>query len=363
MIRLSTPRPAPSRHSASVATFASFSIAAGTPKRSLSTCPSATSSSGMLFEPSAWPVVRSITEGMPSPRAATPAPASGSIAATIPSTSSACEPVGVGTSRRSSTRPSPSIEPARIFVPPRSTPMTMGALTSRGYHTRPDGGRREALPGLQGRQGQGEGADRRARRAAVATRRRPPDEGAGSPALGPPDRADAAPPLRAPRRLDGRELPLLPRRRRRRERAAAQDRRGRARAAGGRARLEAVADPPARHRRRQDLGALGRGALGLDPARPNRPRPPPAGLPLDPARPARRHSRLRAVQDQCRLPARRRRPDDEDRTRAHGPAAEPRRDGRLRRLPHRDRRARRSRDRRAEADPLQPLRLPLRDGG
>ena len=81
-----------------MATFASFSTVAGTPKRSPITLPSETSSSGMLTEPSDWPVARSITDGIPNPSAATPAPASGSIAAAIPSSSSACEPVGVGTS-------------------------------------------------------------------------------------------------------------------------------------------------------------------------------------------------------------------------------------------------------------------------
>ena len=131
----------------------------------------------------------------------------------------------------------------------------------------------------------------------------------------------------------------------------------------GAARLEAVADPAARHRRRPDGRARRRPPLRLDPARPHRPRPAPARLPLDPARPPRRHPRLRPEQDQRRLPARRPGADDADGPRAHRPAAEPRRHGRLRRLPQRHRRARRGRDRRAEADPLEPLRLPLRDRG
>src|SRR5437588_457495 len=40
--------------------------------------------------------------------------------------------------------------PARIFVPPTSTPMTRCAFTPGGYHTPPDGvdRRREALPRL-----------------------------------------------------------------------------------------------------------------------------------------------------------------------------------------------------------------------
>ena len=189
----------------------------------------------------------------------------------------------------------------------------------------------------------------------------PPRQDARPAALEAPDRAHRAAALRAPRRLDGRELPLLPVRCRRRERTAAESRRGRPCAAGGSARLEAVADAAARHRRRQDRCALRRAPLRLDPPRPDRPRPAPAGVPLDPARPARRDPGPRHVQDQRRLPARRAGADAEDGPRAHRPAAEPRRPGRLRRLPHRDRRARRRRDRRAEADPVQPVRLPVCD--
>ena len=127
--------------------------------------------------------------------------------------------------------------------------------------------------------------------------------------------------------------------------------------------LEAVADPAARHRRRQTAAradARRSDSILLVRTDPGRQ---PARVPLDPARPARRHPRLRAEQDQRRLPARRARADDADRSRAHRPAAEPRRDRRLRRLPQRHRRARRGRDRRAEADPLEPLRLPVRDRG
>ena len=77
------------------------------------------------------------------------------------------------------------------------------------------------------------------------------------------------------------------------------------RAAGRRARLEAVADPAARHRRRPHRRARRRTPLRLDPARPHRPGPAPARVPLDPARPPRRHPGPRAEQDQRRLPARR----------------------------------------------------------
>ena len=164
-------------------------------------------------------------------------------------------------------------------------------------------------------------------------------------------------------RLARRELPRLPQRRRGGERAAAEGRGGEPRASGRPAADEAVADHAARHRRRQDRSAPGLPPLRLDPARPHRPEAAPDGVSVDPARPPRRHPRPGAEQDQRRLPARWAGADDEDGPGAHRPAAEPRRPRRLRQLQGGDRRARRGRDRRAEADPLQPLRLPLRDRG
>ena len=122
----------------------------------------------MLTEPSDLPVLRSITDGIPNPIAATRSSASGSIASTIASSSASWESVGVGTSCCSCSVPSASIEPVAIFVPPRSTPMTRWVPTGRGYHTAPDGGRREALPALQGRPHTREGADGAAAGAARA---------------------------------------------------------------------------------------------------------------------------------------------------------------------------------------------------
>ena len=52
--------------------------------------------------------------------------------------------------------------PARIFVPPTSTPMTRCALTGGGYHNPPHGRRAEAVPRLPRRPRQGQGADSRA---------------------------------------------------------------------------------------------------------------------------------------------------------------------------------------------------------
>ena len=131
MIRSSTSRPAPRFHSPSAAAFASFCTAVGSPNRSSNTCRRFTSSSGMLIEPSATPVRASITDGTPNPRPPTSSVRTASTAAASPSTSSSWEPVGVGTSCRSWTCPSRSSSPARIFVPPRSTPMTRCESTGR----------------------------------------------------------------------------------------------------------------------------------------------------------------------------------------------------------------------------------------
>ena len=253
-------------------------------------------------------------------------------------------------------------------MPPRSTPIEPrfgdAIRRGRGYHTRPDGGRREALPGLQGRQGEGEGALRAAPRAVPAPPKRSPARRPTAPAGDGGSRSRVLA-LVAPRPSSGSPPATSP------SAAASTDANERLpkaveaapRAAGRDAALEAVADSPARHRRRPDGRPRRRAPLRLDPPAPHRARPPPTLVPLDPARPAGRHPRLRPVQDQRRLPARRAGADDADGARAHRAAAEPRRDGRLRRLPQRDRRPRRGRGRRAEADPLQPLRLPLQDAG
>ena len=247
-------------------------------------------------------------------------------------------------------------------MPPRSTPMTRWALTGRGYHTRPDGGRRKALPGLQGRQGQGEGADRAPPGTAAARRGPSARSRRGRPRWRRRIGLGALPAPRAPRRLDRRELPLVPR-------------------PASTTRTHGCRRPSRRASRRRTerstskpslillLGTDGDKTAARSDARRSDsillvrtdPEPAPAGVPLDPARPARRHPGPRHVQDQRRLPARRAGADAEDGPRAHRPAAEPRRPGRLRRLPHRDRRARRRRDRRAEADPVEPVRLPVRD--
>ena len=244
--------------------------------------------------------------------------------------------------------------------------MTRWALTRRGYHNPPDGRRREALPRLQGRHGsRGRSRPRPARSATAEGRdreraaRRP----AGRP-LGPPDRARA-------RSCSSvllvvwarRELPLLPQRRRGGERAAAEAGEGEPRASGRPADLEAVDDPPARHRRRHDGG---REPTRTAPTRSCSSAPIRAAhrivVPLDPARPPRRHPRLRHDEDQRRLPGRRAGARDQDGPRAHRACSRTTsRSSTSTASASRDRRARRDRGRRPEADPLEQVRLPVRD--
>ena len=223
---------------------------------------------------------------------------------------------GSGSSEVWRTVPSRSSTPARIFVPPRSTPMTRWALTGRGYHNRPDGRGREAVQALQGRAHEGEGARRRPASARTRARRRPqsrrsgPAQGPRPAALGKAHRARARAPRRPARRLDGRELPLLPGRGDRRERPPAEGRERRARAAGGSGDLEPDPDHAARHRRGQERRALRLEPLRLDPDRPHRSEAAPDLVPLDPPRPPRRDPGLRREQDQRGLPARRTGADD-----------------------------------------------------
>src|SRR5437660_5139869 len=72
---------------------------------------------------------------MPKPSAAMPSSRSSSTAESRAASSSSSDAVGVGCSLRCSTRPSRSTIPARILVPPRSTPMTRFPSKPPGYPT------------------------------------------------------------------------------------------------------------------------------------------------------------------------------------------------------------------------------------
>ena len=137
---------------------------------------------------------------------------------------------------------------------------------SRGYHTRPDGGRRKALPGLQGRQGRGKGAHRTPPGTPAEGRDDAP-EASRSPALAPPDRASpfscsaccssSGSSLAISRFRSGVEEANARLPKTAESSLAPQD---------GMLGLEAVADPAAGHRRRQDGRPLRREPVGLDPA-------------------------------------------------------------------------------------------------
>src|SRR6266516_4280018 len=115
------PRPAPARYSASAAALPSFS-------------------SGTFTEPSTRPACWSIRDGRPNPTAATESSSNSSAAAPISSSKRSWESSAVGRSRRCSTLPAGSTMPARIFVPPTSTPRSRFLVTFGGRYATPTRG-------------------------------------------------------------------------------------------------------------------------------------------------------------------------------------------------------------------------------
>src|SRR5262249_38251757 len=109
--------------------------------------------------------------GTPKPMACVPSRTSSRTSASRVSTSASCELVGVGRSTVPWMWPPSSTTPARIFVPPRSTPITCLPAMPPGTLLRRDGGGRQALPRLQGRTHQGEGARAEGPFAVTARRR------------------------------------------------------------------------------------------------------------------------------------------------------------------------------------------------
>src|SRR5579884_938108 len=389
--RSSTPRPTPARHSPIAAAFASLSSPTARPKRFAMCSRSAKSARGRFTHSTTTPAARSIGDGIPKPTAPTSSVSSSSTAASSSATTEDCESCGVGRSWRRTTRPSCATTPARIFVPPTSTPIACVALISSGYRNPPNGRRRQAVPRLQGRPHQGKGAAADGRRGAQAERaarrrdrtvrpprahrlprrrgrRRPPGRQAPEALdLEALDLGDAARARRPLHRVGRCRLLLGPQRRRRREQAAAGRGDGRAREAELAARLDRDEHPPARHRPfDQRAGGTEHGrAFRFDDAAPYRPEPAPARLPLDPTRPARGDPRLRRAEDQCGDAARRAEARDRDRRRPArlGPEGQPCRRRRLRDVPEPRRRRGRDRHQRAGEHPLEPLRLSVLDAG
>ena len=236
--------------------------------------------------------------------------------------------------------------------------------------------RREALPRLQGRprQGQGPGAaprpPRRERGDGARRRGAPTDTAGRAPsarprqdALGAPDRPRLAGAARARDRLGGRQLLRVLERRLRREQAARPEREAALSAPERPAALPPDDDPRARHRQRRDRRPRGRQALRLDHARCAPTRRTTGSYYLSIPRdltspiPGVGTQKINAA-FQIGGPALAIRT-----IRIHRARHQPRDRRQLRRLQGSDRRARRDRRRRAEADPLEPLRLPVLDAG
>src|SRR5438552_1633040 len=310
MTRFDDPRPAPNRSSASAAALPSLTAPIGSPTRAPISSRSESRCKGMFTAPIAIPVFWSTRVGTPKPAAAISGVRSSSTTSTRASTSAACDDVGVATSSVRPTSPDGSTIPARILVPPRSTPITCVLSNSAGYPTSPDGAGREALPRLQGRTRQGQGAGGLGAEAppSRAPWRRGPDpfprpgraplQHAEAAAVAPHRPAHPARPDRAVRRLGGHELLLVLGRRERREQAPRPARARGARAPERPAALARVEHPRARNRQRPDRAARRRPPLRLDHARAQRPAAPPSGLPVDPAGHGRLDPRRRHGKDQ-----------------------------------------------------------------
>src|SRR5579862_3647933 len=362
------PRAAPARHSALQAAFASLSRPIGRPCRSAMRSRKSMFASGVVTAGKTRPLRWSIGAGIPRPMAATVSSRSSSMAASSSSSSSSCVS-GVARSWRRSTSPSRVTTPARIFVPPRSTPIACVPLMMSGYRNAPDGHPwREAVPRLQGWSPEGKGAASRPRGARPEARA---PAGSRSAATASVDVAslDAARrrrPDRPRRHLGRRRVPVRAQRRLRCEQTpAARDDVGARKAERADARL-ADEHPPARDRPRDErpVRPQHRRPLRLDDAPADRPEPPPHHVSLHSARPA-RVRRRGEPEDQRGDAARRseaRHPDGGHAARLAA-AGEPRCARRLRAVPEAHRRRRRHHRERPREDPVQPLRLSVLDAG
>ena len=145
--RSSRARPAPSCHSASAATFPSFSTTAGRPKRSRIASRKSTSCERDVDGAEPRPVRRSICDGMPKPTATSPV-VEQLATVTIDPSSSAVLRVR---RRRDLVR---AADPRRVddacedLRPAEVDADDAFARSRRGYHTPPDGGRRRSPTAL-----------------------------------------------------------------------------------------------------------------------------------------------------------------------------------------------------------------------
>ena len=307
--------------------------------------------SGRFTHSTTTPRRWSIGDGTPKPIAAMSSEWSSSTAASSSRTTDACESCrGRALVAAHDRARLASTTPARIFVPPRSTPIAcvrvhvragtvtrrMAASGEKPYRVY-KGGRTKGKVPLKGGAAKGErktyrsGAQRRQRRQRPPGRA-PPEEELDVEAL---DVGLAARALH-PARRSGRSPATCPSRAASRTRTSASppmsrpSSRSRTRCSSPRARTSCCSARPLEQRPTgTELGP----ALGLDDAAPYRSEPSPARVPLDPARPARVDPGLRRAEDQRgdadRRPEARRR--DGGRALRLGPADQPRRRRRLRR--------------------------------
>src|SRR5262245_53177975 len=151
---------------------------------------------------------------MPKPAASIPGWLRSATVSTSASRSASWEDVGVGRSWSSPRTPVSSRIPARIFVPPRSTPITRLPLTG-GYPTLPNGAEGQALSRLPRWSRQGESPGRSLEHTLSAAQAGRLDDPApavppAAPCLLEADRADLPARARAARdRLGSRRLPLV----------------------------------------------------------------------------------------------------------------------------------------------------------
>ena len=193
---------------------------------------------------------------------------------------------GEGTSIERPTEPSRRSRPARIFVPPTSTPMTRSGGTARLPYpgSCPLRTSRTGCIGAAGPRGAFRSRDTTQGRSAPGDPARPQRRGSAVASVAGSSSGSSLLLVLA-RRLGRRQLPLGLERRRGGERPRARGRAPPADEDGRDAALDADDDPRARERRRQPRRARGREPRGLDHAAAHGPGKAPPRVPLHPARP------------------------------------------------------------------------------
>ena len=320
------PRPAPRCARRTSAAFASLSISTGKPESLRHALAKVELAERDVDRADGRPLRWSICDGMPKPSATTSSSRSSTDRFVEAGEQLRLRAPAASSSRDGARRvPSRSTRPARIFVPPRSTPITR-VLMRGGYPNSPHARRRQAVPRLPRRpperkvplQTRSGRASARASRDDGSAYRGPARSSSERVVARPADRHRSSAAPAAGRRLGRRRLPLAPQRRREGEQASARRNRRGADTSGLAAPVHADEHPPARHRPLELAGARV-AAFRLDHAHSHRSAASPHRVPLDPAGPARADRRRRRHEDQrarCRREGRGSRSRRSPRTRA-----------------------------------------------